>query len=168
MHQSIEHICLQFDVSSLEHKQICKQNTLQKISASGCGNFEKVGKDLKTLQNLIDTYLRLMPLLCNYSFDECTKDFGHDKASNTKAVCAEISKLHLNNILKIAPLLDISCLPIPDLKTHNIWAAKKEKNGFVLKQLRILYIDTMIMLHTLLYPGAVIAIGLKFKDIFLI
>lgn len=107
----------------------------KKISASGCGNFEKVEKDLKTLQNLIDTYLpklshRLMSLLCNYSFDECTKDFSHDKASNTKAVCAEISKLHLKNILKIAPLLDISCLPIPECtrnesKESNVWSCPK-------------------------------------------
>ena len=90
----------------------------ENISVSGCGNFGKVERDLKTAQNLVAENLptlldRLMLLLCHYAFDKCTKDIGHDKLSKAKAICAEISKLKLNNILEIAPLLDISCLSIP-------------------------------------------------------
>ena len=88
------------------------------ISVSGCGKFEKVERDLKFAQKLVFNNLptlldRLMLLLCHYAFDKCPKDIGYDKLSKTKAICAEISKLKLNNILKIAPWLGISCLSIP-------------------------------------------------------
>ena len=86
----------------------------ENISVSSCGNFEKVERDLETAQNLVVKNLpTLMPLLCHYAFDKCTKDIGHDKLSKTKAICAEISKLKIKNILKIAPFLHISCLSIP-------------------------------------------------------
>ena len=96
-----------------------------KISASGCGNFKKMEEDLKVLKQLMATYLpqlfdRLLPLLCHYAFNECPGTFGDRKSSNIQAICSEISKLQLNDLLHLAPLLKdpISCLPIPTCRQN--------------------------------------------------
>ena len=94
------------------------ENSQRNVSVSGCGNFSKAEKDLKSLAvyllSLSDG-IKLQSLLCHYAFNDCGSN-----PSNDQNICVELSKFQ-NEIRRLMPFLQnvISCLTIPTC-AHNL------------------------------------------------